>query len=298
MELREVKIDELDLRLGRLRQIPEGAIRAMLVSVRNKGQLSPVAAAKQDGALVLVDGFVRHIVARRLGLDSLLVEVVELSPVQMKVQLYLRNRERGMALVEECRLVRELAELDGLNQVEIGDLLERHKSWVCRRLALQRALSPQLIEDHELGWLNAGSVRRLAQLPARNQEQLVAVARQHELSPRETATFISLWQQAVDPQARTYLMSHPKEAVAQAEQRAAEPHDPRLGEPGRRVVTGLEMLGQVSLRVEGRIRAGLGELPAEGVVLIERASRRAEELCGTAFGAVRGWLKTRTSVKR
>jgi ParB family transcriptional regulator, chromosome partitioning protein len=298
MELREVNIGELDLRLGRLRQIPEGAIRAMLGSIRSKGQLSPLVAGSEDGALVLIDGFVRQLAASRLGLESMLVEVVELSPVQMKAQLYLRNRERGMALVEECRLVRELSELDGLSQVEIGELLERHKSWVCRRLALQRDLSPQLIEDHALGWLGAGSVRRLAQLPPGNQEKLVAVARQHELSARQTGMFISLWQQAVDSEARAYVLSHPKEALARAEQGLREPLDPRLGEPGRRLMTGLQMLGEVSLRVEGRIRAGLGELPAEGVALIERAARRAEELCGTALGAVKGWLKPRSGGKR
>ncbi|MBM4320401.1 MAG: hypothetical protein FJ125_10670 [Deltaproteobacteria bacterium] len=109
----------------------------------------------------------------------MLVEVVQLSPVQMKVQLYLRNRERGLLLLEECRLVRELCDLDGLSQVEVGVLLERHKSWVCRRLSLYRSLSPHLLEELSLGGLGEGSLRRLAQLPARNQEQLMAVVKKY-----------------------------------------------------------------------------------------------------------------------
>jgi len=79
--------------------VPAGAVREKVESLKSKGQLSPLVAAEQDGVLVLVDGFVRHLAATHLGLETLLVEVVQLSPVQMKVQLYLRNRERGLLLL-------------------------------------------------------------------------------------------------------------------------------------------------------------------------------------------------------
>jgi hypothetical protein len=195
MELRHVKTAALDLSLGRLRQIRTGAVRAMEASLRSKGQLSPVVAAAQDGAPVLIDGFVRHFAAGRLGLETLLVEVVQADSVQMKAQVYLRNRDRAMALIEECRLVYELCELDGLSQVQVGDLLERHKSWVCRRLALYGSFSVHLLEDHALGLLGAGSVRRLARLSPRNQDQLLSVAlrkvpleRKDEISDRYSTT--------------------------------------------------------------------------------------------------------------
>ena len=138
MLLRREEPVALDLSLGRLRQLPEPVVRRMVESLRSKGQLTPLAVAEHEGRLMLVDGFVRHLAAVRLGLETVLVEVMQLSPVQMKAQVYLRNRERGLLLIEECRLVRELVEVDRLNQVEVGDLLERHKSWVCRRLSLSR----------------------------------------------------------------------------------------------------------------------------------------------------------------
>ena len=84
MELHQVVLSRLDPSLSRFRLLPEGAIRRMESSLRSKGQLTPLVATSRDGALVLVDGFVRHLAAQRLGLDSVLVEVVELSPVQMK----------------------------------------------------------------------------------------------------------------------------------------------------------------------------------------------------------------------
>lgn len=293
MELRHVKTGELDLSLGRLRQIPAGAVKAMLASLRSKGQLSPVVAASQDGALVLIDGFVRQLAAARLGFEALLVEVVEVSPVQMKAQVYLRNRDRAMALFEECRLVFELCELDGLNQVEIGELLERHKSWVCRRLALYHDLSPQLLEEHALGLLGAGSVRRLARLSPRNQERLVAVGRQHELSAREMSLLVDLWQRTPDPDSRGYLLAHPKEALERILRRPEPPADPRLGEAARRLLLGLQSLAEISLRLERHLREGLGELSPEGLELLGKAWQRAEELTSTALSALGGWLKSK-----
>lgn len=293
MELREVKIRELDLSLGRLRQIPQGAVQAMASSLRNKGQLSPLVAAPHDGVLVLIDGFVRQQAAAHLGLQTLMVEVVELSAVQMKAQVYLRNRDRAMALVEECRLVHELCELDGLSQVEVGELLERHKTWVCRRLALYRDLSPQLLEEHCLGLLGAGSVRRLAQLPVRNQERLVAVGQHHQLSARQMALFLDLWQRTTDPQARDYLLAHPRDALQRAFGKAERPADPRLSDGARRLLLGLEGLGQISLRLERRLHDGLGEPSTEAIALLGDAWRQAEQLTRTALGAIEGWLRRR-----
>ena len=141
MQLQHIDPRDLSLALRRLRQVPEAAVRDKLESLRSKGQMSPLVAAEHEGQLVLVDGFARQAAAVRLELTTVAVEVVRLTAVQMKAQLYLRNRERGLALLEECRLVRELCEADGLSQVEVAAMLERHKSWISRRLGLWKALS-------------------------------------------------------------------------------------------------------------------------------------------------------------
>lgn len=290
MQLRRVDPAALDLSLSRLRQLPESAIVAKQESLRSKGQLSPLVAASDEGRLVLVDGFVRHMAAVRLGLESVLVEVVRLSPVQMKAQVYLRNRERGLRLIEECRLVRELVELDRLSQVEVGDLLERHKSWVCRRLSLSRQVSARLLEDLSLGLLAEGSLRRLAQLPACNQEELWAVAQRDGLSPKDTGTLVGLWQRAPDAQARQYLLEQPADAIRQAQSVPDAPVDPRLGTAGQEMLAGLVALQQVSLRVARRVKQGLGQLPPEGIRMLFKARERADEECRLALGHVASWL--------
>ena len=290
MQLAQVSLSKLDLSLGRLRQIPEAAVQQKAESLRSKGQLSPLVAAEQAGVLVLVDGFVRHLAAVRLGLDSLVVQVVALSAPLMKAQLYLRNRERGLGLLEECRLVRELSEVDGQSQVAIGELLERHKSWVCRRLSLVRLLSPRLLEDGSLSPLPIGSLRRLAQLPARNQEELLCVAARDGLGAQDTAVLIELWTRATDAVARDYLLDHPLDAVALARSHGEEGVDPRLSDRARTLVRLLRGLCSLGLQLRRQLEDGLGALPADGVDVVAEAQQLARRHCQLALGAVEQWL--------
>ena len=273
MELRRVEPATLDLSLGRLRQLPEPAIRAMEESLRSKGQLSPLVAAERDGVLVLVDGFVRRLAATHLGLESLLVEVVQLSAVQMKAQLYLRNRERGLHLLEECGLVKELAEVDGLSQVEIGDALERHKSWVCRRLSLVRQVSPHLLEESALGRLGQGCLRRT------------------ELTPHQTAQLVDLWRLAPDPEAQQYVLEHPRASLELARGKNAKARDARLGVAGSEALGAMVALRRTSLRLARRLRDGLGELPPEGVAVLAAAHEQTRTDCDDTLDAVAAWLQ-------
>jgi len=291
MELRTVPVASLDLVLGRLRLVPEALIARMVESIRAKGQLSPLVATLRDEALVLVDGFVRHAAVTRLKLADVLVEVVELDEIQMKAQMYLRNRERGLFLLEECRLVHELNRLDGLDQVDIGTLLERHKSWVCRRLGLYRSLSPYLRDDGALHRLGSGSIRRLAQLPHGNQDELFAIAVREDMGPRDVSTFVDLWARAPSPEARDYLRDHPRDALRLAAegQRAAQV-DPRVGPAGQLVLDRLLAMEQGSLRIVERLRRGVEHLPAEGAQPVAVALDRAQQTSVVAFEAVRQWV--------
>ena len=295
MELRELDLDALDLSLGRLRRLPASEVERMEASLRSKGQLSPVVVAREGDRWVLIDGFVRVLAARRLNLERLAAEVVEVTTAQMKAQVYLRNRERGLHLVEECRLVRELVEVDGLSQVEVGDMVERHKSWVCRRLALARRLSPALLAEADLGRLTAGSLSKLAQLPARNQEEVWAAAQREGIEGGQVGLLATLWRQAPDPDARTWVLLHPTQALAHARGKTEESSDPRLGPAGEEAHRGLVTLRRVSLRLTRRVQQGLGALDPAGLEVLERAHERARvdatealDRIHTALGGTRG----------
>lgn len=286
MQLRQVDPRALSLVLRRLRLLPESAVRDKLESLQQKGQISPLVAAEHEGELILVDGFARQAAAVRLGLETITVQVQQLSTVQMKAQLYLRNHERGMVLVDECRLVHELCEAEGLNQVEIASLLERHKSWVCRRLGLWKSLSPRLLAEGAIAELGTGSVRRLALLPVSNQEELVAVSLREQLGEQATATLIELWQKAPDSQARRYLLEQPRAAIELARAATQDRADPRLGKSATKVHENLVLMRQAALRVIRQLRSGVEEVPETGAKLLRDACELAGRDCPWALREV------------
>jgi ParB-like chromosome segregation protein Spo0J len=286
MRIIQVGPEALDLTLGRLRILSGAAVASMKLSLEDHGQMSPLIAGEQDtGALCLIDGFKRQRAAVELGVSSLDVMVVRVSSLEMKAQLYLRNRHNGFTLVEECLLISELRRLDGLSQVEIGDLLKRHKSWVCRRLQFIERLSPHLLEEVRVGLLEPGSARKLSVLPPGNQEEMAAVVKAQRLKPHETACLVRLYQTAPTGEAKRFVLTHPREALGHLHDDGPdEPNDPRLSPRAQKIHKGLCILARVCDRVAIALERGLGGVHGDARILMQEAAARAT----TAMDRVRG----------
>lgn len=54
---------------------------------------------------------------------------------------------KRLAELKEVWLMQALVREDGLTQTEVGQLLGRHKIWLCRRLALLKKLSEEARQD-------------------------------------------------------------------------------------------------------------------------------------------------------
>ena len=98
--------------------------------------------------------------------------------------------------LEEAWIVQGLVRDDGMTQVEAAHLLGRHKSWVCRRLALLEKLSVAVKEDLRLGLVGPSLARQLTRLPAGNQEAVLALTRRETLTAQEVSGVIDLLQGA------------------------------------------------------------------------------------------------------
>lgn len=180
-------------RFASLRIVEPQAERAMLHSMEKYGQLTPVAVCRiAPGEHELLDGFKRLRAARQLGLDQLSARPFDLSIRAGKATMLQLNRVgRAISGMEEALVVHSLCHEDGLNQVEIALLLNRHKSWVCRRLALIDRLSDEAQQMVRLGLLPASLGTELARLQRRNQDLLLAAIREHHLSVRETRCVVT-----------------------------------------------------------------------------------------------------------
>lgn len=209
----KLRPDQLDLRLGFLRPVHAGAQEKMAASLIRHDQLTAVVAVEDGGCHVLIDGFKRQRCARQLGMKTLKVTVLKKSDAEAKALLYLLNRPDGFSTIMEALLVRELVEIEGLNQVEAATLLERHKSWVCRRLFMIRNLAPEIVHDIKLELLPAGVGSSLARLQPATQADFSLAIQKYSLNSREVSRLVDLWCKIKDPGARQHLLESPRQVL-------------------------------------------------------------------------------------
>jgi len=227
----------------------------MAGSLRRWGQLAPVAACVRDGQLELIDGFKRYTAAKQIrGLASLSVRVLEMDERTAKAAILSLNRDqRPVRELEEAWVVQGLVRDDGMTQVEAAHLLGRHKSWVCRRLALLEKLSAAVKEDLRLGLVGPSLARELTRLPTGNQEALLALVRRATLTAQEVSGVIDLLQGASDEQA-AFVLAKPREALALLHGMPTALRDPRLSRAGNWLAKHLTGALEALVRVENWLR--------------------------------------------
>jgi hypothetical protein len=252
---RPVTLGELGQRYRQYRLADPDAEEAMAGSLRRWGQLSPVVACVRAGKFELIDGFKRYTAAQQVReLASLSVRVLEVDEPTAKAAILGLNRDQGpVRELEEAWVVQGLVRDDGMTQVEAAHLLGRHKSWVCRRLALLEKLSVVVKEDLRLGLVGPYLARELTRLPAGNQEALLALARRATLTTPEVRGVIDLLQGASAEQA-AFVLAKPREALAQVHGMPAALSDPRLSRAGNWLARHLRQAHEALVRVENWLR--------------------------------------------
>lgn len=188
----ELSLDNIGERFSRLRIVNPAADSAILRSMERYGQIMPVVVsevARND--YQLLDGFKRLRGARALSMETLRARTMRLTVRAGKAALMQLNWVgKSINSMEEALVVHSLFHEDTLNQVEIATLLGRHKSWVCRRIALIDRLCDEGRDQIKLGLLPISMSRELVKLPRGNQEALLGTIRTHHLSCRETKKLV------------------------------------------------------------------------------------------------------------
>jgi ParB/RepB/Spo0J family partition protein len=269
LALRAVPLSSLGERYRRYRLADPPAEQAMAESLRRWGQLAPVVVCLRGERWEVVDGFKRLAAARQLGWPTLQARRLEAEDERtVKAALYGLNRVgRHLHELEEAWLVQALVREDGLTQVEAAELLGRHKSWACRRLALLEKLSGEVRGELEVGVLSPSLARQLLRLPAGNQAEVLQAARREALTAREVQGVVDLYLAAAGAAQQAYLLGQPREALRRAQARAPWPHDPRLSRSGNQAARQLSRLLEelarwlAWLRGRGLLRLQRGDGP-------------------------------------
>jgi ParB-like chromosome segregation protein Spo0J len=252
----------------------------MACSLRHYGQLAPVTACWREGRAELVDGFKRRTAAGLVGWQTLSVRLVAMDERGAKAAIYGLNRTgHPPSELEEAWIVQALVREDGLSQVEVAALLERHKSWVCRRLALLERLCEVAQADLRLGILSPGLARQLTRLPVGNQAAVLTAARRAALTMAEVQGVIDLLQGA-SPEQERRVLEEPRAALLQTADVSPPLRDPRLTVAGNRLARQLSMLLDLLTRMENWLRhPGLAELKRDDRRVL---APRFQRLAGTA----------------
>ena len=266
---------------GRYRlHLPE-AERAMARSLERYGQLSPVVVCRRQDRYELIDGFKRLSAVRGLAqIPRLSARLMEADERQAKAAIYGLNRAGGRTReLEEAWIIQALVREDGLSQVEVAELLGRHKSWVCRRLALIERLGPKAKDELRVGLLTPTAARQIVRLPQGNQTEVLEAIRREALSNAELGGVVDLWLRCSERRQQEYLLAHPREALSQAKGVLPAVRDPRLSEAGnqvwKRVGMLLDVLGRMEVWLAHHGRTGL--TPEDRVILLPRFQRLARD---------------------
>lgn len=254
-----LEILQIGTSYGRVRCLVPRQVEQMKASLAAHGQLTALVVVKRPNGLELIDGFKRHRAAAQMGWTRLRVTSMDVDEQgQWAAMLALNRATHSMSVLEEALVLREMVAM-GMTQTQVGEILNRHKSWVSRRIGLIERLHPELVEQIREGILLPGAARRLLSLPAGNQLELATVVMHHGLGSQETELLVRLWSHA-DPPVRDYILAHPRQALANARAGdAEEPPDPRLTLRGQRLQRHLRILQGVAPRALQMLRPSPAE---------------------------------------
>jgi ParB/RepB/Spo0J family partition protein len=262
-QVRPVPLDDLGSHFRRYRfRVPQ-AVDSMAQSLRRWGQCAPIVVCWRQEKPEILDGFTRWEAARQVrGMSTLAARLIEADDRRAKAAIYgLNQAGRRPHELEEARIVQALVREDGLSQVEAAELLGRHKSWVCRRLALLEKLAEDVRQELEVGLLSPSAAREIARLPAGNQTDALAVARREALSAAELGGVVQLLIAAATAEQRAYVLTKPRQAIKDSAALQTDGWDPRLSALGNRVnrqLAGLlDHLARMENFLECRGRASL-----------------------------------------
>jgi ParB-like chromosome segregation protein Spo0J len=283
-----VEIADLGERLSALRLCDAAALTTVRRSLEEHGQLAAVTLFAERSGLEIIDGFKRVRAARALGWSTLLARIDEVSAVDAKLRVCALHDRRGLTELEEAWLVRSLYREDHLRQPEIARRLNRHKSWVWRRLMLVEALDPLVQTDVRLGLIAPRAAVAVSRLPRGNQQAASAVVVRRGLTVRQTELLVEDALGLPDDAARTALLARRLDGPT-----TTTPPGPR---PSRTVRNEADWMSvdivrvrDIAARLEARLLAtplevfstGAAELIREALVHLSPVLRALDEVIAT-----------------
>jgi ParB/RepB/Spo0J family partition protein len=170
-------------------------------SIDRFGQITPVLIIPQDKLLVLIHGFVRLQAIRKLGRDTILADIQEVSEAQALFRLLADTEQRQWEAVEQAWIIRDLKERLGCSLHQIARCIGYDTSWVARRLSLVEGLPEDILRSVATGHVSTYAATRvlvpLGRAPGAHAEKLVAPRAATPAAPLTEAQLAAITDEAL-----------------------------------------------------------------------------------------------------
>jgi ParB family chromosome partitioning protein len=265
----QVEFHQLEMKYSGLRIRDPRRQGQLVAALVEYGQQSPVlvVASGTDGRYVLIDGYRRVAALQQVGRDTVEALVLPVSEVEALCLSHRQEGTRRRSALEDGWFLRELVEVHGMSQSELGRKLGRSTSWVSRRLALVGELPDSVQELVRKGRLcSHGAMRHLVPLARANRahcERLVAALSGVPVSARELGRLYVAWRTA-NAEERERIIDQPI-LYLKAEAAMTAAQGPPSAEEKLR--NDLEAVGRVAHRATRRL---LDEIPGAPPLVVIR----------------------------
>jgi ParB-like chromosome segregation protein Spo0J len=299
-EVRPLPVAEFGEHYHRYRLTDTVAEAVMMRSLQSYGQQTPVVVWQRGEVTEVVDGFKRLAAARLLRWPSLSTRLLAGDERHVKAAIYgLNCTGRRTQVWEEAWIVQALVREDELTQPEAAELLGRHKSWVCRRLALVEKLAEEIKDELRLGLITPTAARALVRLPAGNQAKMLTAQRREGLTTEELTGVVDLLLASKGREQQEYVLDKPRQALAQAQREGVWSRDPRLSRSGNLVARHLHMLLESLARMESWLmQHGRADLSMADRCLLQPAFARLARDSASVADLTRDFLDEEPSHDR
>ncbi len=249
--MREVNLESLDLRYGRLRVTDRRQEARLMASLVEHGQQDTISViAEGDGRFVVVDGHKRVRALKRLRRDVAKAVVLETPPADALVAAYRAGSGQGYNAIEEGWLVYELHRVGGWDLGKTATSMGRSKSWASKRLALVEELPDWLAQDVAAGQLGAHAAANylvpLSRVNGEDGKVLVEKIRGLRLTDRQLGAIYANYRTA-GAATRRKIVEDPARFLKVLAAAGKGRQDPDLSEAENRVLKQLDLVGNIAL---------------------------------------------------
>lgn len=188
---REVPLEAIHPNPGQPRKhFEEAAIAELSDTIRDMGVLQALLVRKVDAGYELISGERRWRAARRVGLDKVPVEVVEVDEITARLMALVENLQReDLSLLEEAAAYQQLIDDHSLTQEEVASRVGKDRSTVANALRILK-LPATVKEALAAGQLSGGHARALLGLPPAQIEPVSRQVIQRGLNVRDTERLV------------------------------------------------------------------------------------------------------------